>query len=582
MKNLFSNAIALLFVSTMIFSFTSCEETEVGSGPIIHTNKTITIPEIWKPENNPHTISGVLVVSDVILTIEPGTIIRMQAGARIEVMGQNGGIVAPGTIEKPIIFTSDASNPKSGDWDYILFNESSNTSTFSFCTFEYGGGSTNYGTIHIDGTKITVTNCHFRHSNSYGISCYADQESGFNEFKGNLMTEIIKNPIVIHANSAHNIGTGNAFTAVPGILIKGSSFTNPDATWSKQTVPYIIDNNLSIAGANTPTLRIAPGTTIQLNSGGSISVGGNGVYGQLIAEGTAEEKIFFTSNATNPQAGDWHYIHFEEGATDCILNHTMVTYGGGSTNKGMIEITNNALVDISNSTFRYSANTSIKANIGNGFRVFEFNSVLNENTHPLWIAVDNIPSIGQGNIIEAPAHMGIKVGYGSNLNRVTRNTVWEEQTVPFYFERNIEIRNNATLTIEPGVALRFAHDRAIEVGVGNEDAKLIAVGTIEKPITFMSAASSPQAGNWRGIRFMTNTLPGSVMDYCIVKHGAGLSSYNGNITIEPCGDGNPVIKNSEFSDSAGFGIFKKKVNSQTGNPTLENNTFSNNVAGDVN
>lgn len=71
---------------------------------------------------NTYKISGkVYVTSGAKLTIEPGTIIQGEKATRgVLVITRGSQIIADGTKEKPIIFTSDDANPQRGDWGGIV------------------------------------------------------------------------------------------------------------------------------------------------------------------------------------------------------------------------------------------------------------------------------------------------------------------------------------------------------------------------------------------------------------------------------------------------------------------------------
>ncbi|MFS4468674.1 multidrug transporter [Maribacter sp. 2210JD10-5] len=62
-----------------------------------------------------------IVASGTVLTIEPGTIIRAEAGPNVYLAIEQGAqIVANGTSSNPIIFTSNSTTPKAGDWGGII------------------------------------------------------------------------------------------------------------------------------------------------------------------------------------------------------------------------------------------------------------------------------------------------------------------------------------------------------------------------------------------------------------------------------------------------------------------------------
>ena len=62
---------------------------------------------------------------------------------------------------------------------------------------------------------------------------------------------------------------------------------------------------------------------------------------------------------------------------------------------------------------------------------------------------------------------------------------------------NALVANGRTLTIEPGVTLRFHEKSYLEVG--HKGSRIIARGTKERPIIFTSAAMSPKRADWVGI-----------------------------------------------------------------------------------
>jgi hypothetical protein len=72
-----------------------------------------------------HNLTGALLVKDgATLTIEAGTRINALAGGTdVYILVEKGGkIIADGTEAKPILFTSNASIPKAGDWGGIIIN----------------------------------------------------------------------------------------------------------------------------------------------------------------------------------------------------------------------------------------------------------------------------------------------------------------------------------------------------------------------------------------------------------------------------------------------------------------------------
>ena len=59
-----------------------------------------------------------MVSHGVTLTIEPGTVIKLNGVERIQIAGT---LIARGTVNEPVIFTSENANPTPGNWGAIEF-----------------------------------------------------------------------------------------------------------------------------------------------------------------------------------------------------------------------------------------------------------------------------------------------------------------------------------------------------------------------------------------------------------------------------------------------------------------------------
>lgn len=95
-----------------------------------------------------------------------------------------------------------------------------------------------------------------------------------------------------------------------------------NTTWSPASCdPYIVTGNVIID--NNTRLTIQPGTNIKFNSGMGLTV-----RGELVARGTANNRITFTSNQSSKAPGDWKGILLENSTVDAIVNN--LNYVSGS------------------------------------------------------------------------------------------------------------------------------------------------------------------------------------------------------------------------------------------------------------
>ncbi len=354
----------------------------VTSGPTHHSG-AITADETWYPSENPHIIDDVVwVENNATLTIKPGCIVKFNQGIELYAgySSTPGAIIANGTADSTILFTSNAASPSPGDWYNVgLYGNAMNTSSFSYCVFEYGGGSSSWpGEFYAQGiTFVKISNCTFRNSGNYGV--FLLDNAGFSTFTNNSITSCAQYPLRINAEYVRTIGTGNSFTGntINAILVSGATI-HTSGTWINPGVPYVIAENVEIGDNNTnPVITIAPGNTIKFQPDVEFYAGYT-ASGGLIADGTGG-RIRFTSNVSSPNPGDWYNLGFYDLAIDasCRLINCTIEYGGGSSGwPGNIYI-QNAIPTISGDSIGHSGNWGIYLS---GTQYPNPNDLLNNNT----------------------------------------------------------------------------------------------------------------------------------------------------------------------------------------------------------
>jgi parallel beta-helix repeat protein len=111
---------------------------------------------------------------------------------------------------------------------------------------------------------------------------------------------------------------------------------------------------------------------------------------------------------------------------------------------------------------------------------------------------------------------------------ITQDTIWTLVDSPFVVSKDIIISEGATLTIEPGVEVRFGGFFNLTV-----EGRLIAEGLANKMIRFTSNKLEPHAGAW-GTLWFTSAQESS-LSHCIVEYGiSGITVENGRVNIIEC------------------------------------------------
>ena len=266
-----------------------------------------------------------------------------------------------------------------------------------------------------------------------------------------------------------------------------------NTTWTLANSPVTITETITIASG--ATLTIDPGVEVRLGNAVSVLVDGG-----LVADGTDGNPIVFTSASATKAAGDWGTIEFRNTANvGSVINYVTMEYGSGGERAGQLFYTTGAFgVNISNSTFRFSAshgvnlrasspaisNSEFTANQGYGIFTdlslsyqVTGSTISNNSQGGIRVPINASPTI-QDNVIESNG-IGILIDNGGQP----------------------DILNNQILTNTVGI-------RVIEVGAtkptivnntisGNMDWGIEHLGTVEliARFNFWGSSSGPTVGS---------------------------------------------------------------------------------------
>jgi len=180
---------------------------------------------------------------------------------------------------------------------------------------------------------------------------------------------------------------------------------------------------------------------------------------------------------------------------------------------------------------------------------------------------------------------------------------WTLSGSPYYVTGDIKVPPDRTLTINPGVEVRFRGKYKFTI-----DGTLTAKGTVSDSI-FFSRDLPDYTTKWEVIKFKNSKSDASELEYCKIIDGTGEGSDGGGIffdkssasirysTIQNCtadryggaifiDEGDPVIENNSIignSAEQGGGIYvTRTTGAKINNNIIRNNTASNRYGGGIN
>lgn len=328
------------------------------AGPTIHSGGVILVDETWTAAGSPHdVVFDTSVGEDVTLTLEPCASVRVAAGTSITVLGR---LLAPGQPDTHVhIGALDEES-----WA-TLGTFGSGVLDLAWTTIEGGGNPLNVvpslvAMIDVRGDQYQPTQelirvDHVTLSGSASQGILLAEGAGFSaDSTALVITGSAGAPLNSWPRAVRTIppgtytGNGDDQILIPGL--GGLARVQEDATWHDRGVPYHVGTPGTFgildvsADSGLATLTIEPGVTLRFKKEGVFYVepfsGTDPARGALVAVGTAEEPIVFTSAEASPGAGDWLGIYFgSTPSADNQIEYAEVLYAGGLSGTGSFSCT---------------------------------------------------------------------------------------------------------------------------------------------------------------------------------------------------------------------------------------------------
>ena len=453
---------------------------------------------------------------------------------------------------------------------------------------------------------------------------YLTQAAGDPVITGNTFTRYADMPSRVGADDVGDFLNQNAISgsdSTSSLEIIGERIS-ADANWADPGFPLTVVSGVVQPYGNPSvpvTLTIGAGTELRFRLSTRLHVGTTTGLGALVAVGSAAEPIVFTAEEqASPAPGAWQSIYFDNGTVDATsrLEHCRVEYGGQSFS-GMINLVSasptirNCIVRHSNNAGVYGSGDSsptVENNQFEGNAAFDLHlngandAVVRDNVFSHSVRFDNAGGtytvtdntfngydddafnvrVGAHAVAALDTNTFNGAGTSSTVEilgeTLTTDALWTNLGFPYVLQSALlyvagDPTTAATLTIEPGVTIRFNLSTGLFIGSGTNRGALVAAGTPADPIIFTTNNAAPAPGQWRSIYFAAATDSAtSILEHCVVEYGG--QSDLGNIATY---GSSPTIRNCTIHDSSGSGI----RGSAGPSPRIEDNVLYANANFDI-
>lgn len=342
---------------------------------------------------------------------------------------------------------------------------------------------------------------------------------------------------------------------------------NRDLTLTKACSPYAQPYG-GVDIVEGATLTIEAGVELRFMGSDWLEVGAAGKPGRLIAKGTPEEPIVFTSADPDPKQ-HWLGVWFHSGTLEgSVLSNVIVRRAGGLNRLARPNLLLGCvtLTGVERGALQIS-NLDLQDCINGGLRMTDSHARLSGISFSDMLVGLDVDALSAGQLTEPAAVRGVS-HHAIRGGDVAADATWIAQSIPYVVQGDVRVagEQHPVLTLKPGLELRFAKSAGLSVG-GEAPGGLGAEGTADAPIRLTAAEAD---AGWKGVRLMSHTEPGTRLSFVRVEQAtdgdAAISvhtepgrvriqdtSFDSNATDVLVGCGSkPALANNRYGAKAGL------------------------------
>jgi hypothetical protein len=305
----------------------------------------------WTKENSPYVITGnVLISSGASLAIDPGVTVRFESGTGMQIDGE---LIARGTEDEPIVFTSNPPLAGPGSWCNILFTGSSISATFDQTGNYLGGSIMQYCAVEYAGAKALCQ----------------DHEA---------IKILSSSPLIDHCTIAGNGGGGIYILQGSARVTNNVISNNSAANWGGGICCWHNDGDVSISDniISNNSAGFAGGGIYCDCYDGTLSITGNDVSHN---SGEHDGSGIFCSCQGGVVSISGNIVSSNSGSgISCSCHYGTVTVSGNTINDNSADVGGGVYCFVEHGALSVS-NNDIRGNSGNGVYINSGNPAIDHN-----------------------------------------------------------------------------------------------------------------------------------------------------------------------------------------------------------